>query len=127
MTITIIGLGLIGGSLALSLRQHGLASRLIGVEASPAYARRALELGLVDEIADDLGTAVDPASLIIVAVPMDAMLTVLPQVLEVVSSQQIVIDVGSTKGNLLAAVASHPRRGRFVAVHPMAYLRVRRW
>ena len=120
MTITIIGLGLIGGSLALSLRQHGLASRLIGVEASPAYARRALELGLVNEIAPDLAAAVAPASLVIVAVPMDAMLAVLPQVLDVISDQQIVIDVGSTKGNLLAAVASHPRRGRFVAVHPMA-------
>jgi len=120
MTITIIGLGLIGGSLALSLRQHGLASQLIGVEASPAYARRALELGLVDEIVPGLAAAVAPASLVIVAVPMDAMLAVLPQVLDVISDQQIVIDVGSTKGNLLAAVAGHPRRGRFVAVHPMA-------
>ncbi|QKG51470.1 prephenate dehydrogenase [Hymenobacter sp. BRD67] len=120
MTITIIGLGLIGGSLALSLRQHGLASRLIGVEANPAYARRALELGLVDEIGSDLAAAVAPAALIIVAVPMDAMLAVLPQVLDLATDQQIVIDVGSTKGNLLAAVAGHPRRGRFVAVHPMA-------
>ncbi|MVN78016.1 prephenate dehydrogenase [Hymenobacter sp. HMF4947] len=120
MTITLIGLGLIGGSLALSLRQHGLATRLIGVESNPAYARRALELGLVDEIGLDVAAAVAPASLVIVAVPMDAMLAVLPQVLDLVTAQQIVIDVGSTKGNLLAAVASHPRRGRFVAVHPMA-------
>ena len=120
MTITIIGLGLIGGSLALSLRQHGLADRLIGVEAYPPYAQRALELGLVDEIASDLATAVAPAGLVIVAVPMDTMLTVLPQVLELITDKQLVIDVGSTKGNLLAAVAGHPRRGRFVAVHPMA-------
>jgi len=119
-TITIIGLGLIGGSLALSLRQHGLADRLIGVEANPAYARRALELGLVDEIGPDLATAVAPAGLIIVAVPVDAMLTVLPRVLDLLTDQQLVIDVGSTKGNLVAAVAGHPRRGRFVAVHPMA-------
>ncbi|MGI4742234.1 MAG: prephenate dehydrogenase [Janthinobacterium lividum] len=120
MIITIIGLGLIGGSLALSLRQHGLASRLIGVEANPAYARRALELGLVDEIGPDLVAAVASADLVIVAVPMDAMLAVLPEILGLITSQQIVIDVGSTKGNLLAAVAGHPRRGRFVAVHPMA-------
>jgi prephenate dehydrogenase len=120
MTITIIGLGLIGGSLALSLRQHGLADRLIGVENNPAYARRALELGLVDEIETDLGAAVAPAGLVIVAVPMDAMLTVLPQVLDLVTDQQTVIDVGSTKGNLLATIAAHPRRDRFVAVHPMA-------
>jgi prephenate dehydrogenase len=120
MTITIIGLGLIGGSLALSLRQHGLADRLLGVENNPAYARRALELGLVDEIGADLAAAVAPADLVIVAVPMDAMLTVLPQVLDLITGQQLVIDVGSTKGNLLAVVAGHPRRGRFVAVHPMA-------
>jgi prephenate dehydrogenase len=120
MTITIIGLGLIGGSLALSLRQHGLADRLIGVENNPAYARRALELGLVDEIAPSLPAAVAPAGLVVVAVPMDVMLDVLPQVLDLISNQQIVIDVGSTKGNLLAAVANHPRRSRFVAVHPMA-------
>jgi prephenate dehydrogenase len=120
MTITIIGLGLIGGSLGLGLRQHGLAQRLIGLEANPAYARRALELGLVDELAADLPAAVAPADLVIVAVPMDAMVDLLPQVLDLVSNQQIVIDVGSTKGNLLAAVAQHPRRGRFVAVHPMA-------
>jgi prephenate dehydrogenase len=112
MIITIIGLGLIGGSLALSLRQHGLATRLIGVEANAAYARRALELGLVDEIGPDLATAVAPASLIIVAVPMDAMLTVLPRVLDLISDQQLVIDVGSTKGNLLAAPAPAPLRGR---------------
>jgi prephenate dehydrogenase len=120
MTITIIGLGLIGGSLALSLRQHGLATRLIGVEASPAYASRALALGLVDEIAPDLAAAVAPAGLVVVAVPMDAMLAVLPQVLDLVIDGQIVIDVGSTKGNLMAAVAGHPRRPQFVAVHPMA-------
>jgi len=120
MTISIIGLGLIGGSLALSLRQYGLASHLIGVEANPAYARRALALGLVDEIAPDLASAVAPASLVIVAVPMDAMLAVLPQVLDLVADGQVVIDVGSTKNNLLAAVAAHPRRRQFVAVHPMA-------
>ena len=120
MTVTIIGLGLIGGSLALSLRQHGLAQHLIGVENSPAHARRALELGLVDEIVTDLTAAVRRADLIVVAVPVDAMVAVLPPVLDLVTAQQVVIDVGSTKQALLAAVAGHPCRGRFVAVHPMA-------
>ena len=120
MTVTIIGLGLIGGSLALSLRQHGLAQHLIGVENSAAHARRALELGLVDEIAADLAAAVHRADLVVVAVPVDAMVAVLPPVLDLVTARQVVIDVGSTKQALLAAVAGHPRRGRFVAVHPMA-------
>ena len=120
MTTTIIGLGLIGGSLALSLRQHGLAQHLIGVENSAAHARRALELGLVDEIETDLATAVRRADLVVVAVPVDAMVTVLPPVLDLITDKQVVIDVGSTKQALLAAVAGHPRRGRFVAAHPMA-------
>ncbi|AWM34235.1 prephenate dehydrogenase [Hymenobacter nivis] len=120
MTVTIIGLGLIGGSLALSLRQHGLAAHFIGVEQSAEHARRALELGLVDEVEADLPAAVRRADLVVVAVPMDAMLTVLPQVLDATGPRQTVIDVGSTKVTLLAAVAGHPRRGRFVATHPMA-------
>ena len=120
MTITIIGLGLIGGSLALSLRQHGLARHLIGVEQSLAHALRASELGLVDEIETDPIAAVRRADLIIVAVPVDAMVTVLPAVLDVVAAHQVVIDVGSTKQALLAAVAGHPNRRRFVAAHPMA-------
>ncbi|MBF9236214.1 prephenate dehydrogenase [Hymenobacter sp. BT683] len=120
MNVTIIGLGLIGGSLALSLRHHGLAQRLIGVEANDAHARRALELGLVDEVEADLDRAVRQADLIVVAVPMDAMVAVLPPVLDTTAAHQVVIDVGSTKQALLAAVAQHPNRGRFVAVHPMA-------
>ena len=120
MTVSIIGLGLIGGSLALSLRQHGLARHLIGVENNPNHARRALELGLVDEIETDRAAAVRRADLIIVAVPVDAMVAVLPPVLDAVGPHQVVIDVGSTKQALLAAVAGHPRRGRFVATHPMA-------
>lgn len=120
MTVTIIGLGLIGGSFALSLRQHGLAHHLIGVEQHPAHAHRALELGLVDEIVADLGTAVRRADFIVVAVPVDAMVSVLPPVLDATAAHQVVIDVGSTKQALLAAVAQHPHRGRFVAVHPMA-------
>ncbi|MBC8084806.1 MAG: prephenate dehydrogenase [Hymenobacter sp.] len=119
-TVTIIGIGLIGGSLALSLRQQGLATRFIGVEASPEHARRALELGLIDRIETDLAAAVAAADLVVVAVPMDVMLSVLPRVLDAATARQVVVDVGSTKGQLLAAVAGHPRRGRFVAIHPMA-------
>ncbi|WP_303309703.1 prephenate dehydrogenase [Hymenobacter sp. BT730] len=118
-TVTIIGIGLIGGSLAISLRQKGLASHIIGVDHSPENLQQAQQLQLIDEGTTDLISAVRRADLVVVAVPMDAMLTVLPQVLDAVENQ-VVIDVGSTKSMLLAAVAGHPRRGRFVAVHPMA-------
>ncbi|TYZ11412.1 prephenate dehydrogenase [Hymenobacter lutimineralis] len=118
-TVTIIGLGLIGGSLGLSLRQLGLAAHIIGVDLNADNARRAQELGLVDETTADLAAAVRRADLVVVAVPMDAMLTVVPQVLDEVA-QQVVIDVGSTKATLLTHLQEHPRRSRFVAVHPMA-------
>ncbi|ALD22171.1 prephenate dehydrogenase [Hymenobacter sp. DG25A] len=118
-TVTIIGVGLIGGSLAISLRQKGLASHIIGVDHSPENLLQARQLQLIDEGTPDLISAVRRADLVVVAVPMDAMLTVLPQVLDAVKNQ-VVIDVGSTKSMLLTAVAGHPKRGRFVAVHPMA-------
>ncbi|WP_324674080.1 prephenate dehydrogenase [Hymenobacter sp. GOD-10R] len=119
MVVTIIGIGLIGGSLALSLRQTGIASRIIGLDRNPENQQKALELGLVDEVTDDLASAVHRSDLVVVAVPMDAMLTVLPQVLALVD-KQVVIDVGSTKQQLLEAIKDNTKRGRFVAVHPMA-------
>ncbi|RFP63540.1 prephenate dehydrogenase [Hymenobacter lapidiphilus] len=120
MVVTIIGIGLIGGSLALSLKETGLAHHIIGVDRSPENLRQAMALGLLDEPAPDLAEAVGRADLVVVSVPMDAMLTVLPQVLDAATGRQVVLDVGSTKALLLARVADHPNRARFVAVHPMA-------
>ncbi|MFD2785710.1 prephenate dehydrogenase [Hymenobacter rubripertinctus] len=120
MVVTIIGIGLIGGSLALSLKETGLAHHIIGVDQSPENLRQAVALGLLDEPSSDLAEAVGRADLVVVAVPMDAMLTVLPQVLDAATDRQVVFDVGSTKALLLARVADHPNRRRFVAVHPMA-------
>lgn len=119
MIVTVIGIGLIGGSLALSLKEAGLATHIIGVDQSFENQTKALSLNLVDEVAD-LASGIGRADLIVLAVPMDAMLTLLPQVLDSVADHQMVIDVGSTKQKLLATVGQHPRRARFVAVHPMA-------
>lgn len=103
--------------MALALRDLGIASRLIGVEASEEHRKRALELGLVDETAD-LEEAVATADLVIVAIPVHAVEEVLPQVLGMVD-RQVVMDVSSTKETILNAVAGHPKRSRFVATHPM--------
>jgi prephenate dehydrogenase len=119
MKITIIGLGLIGGSLAVALRENGFADELIGVEANPEHAKKALELGLADRI-ETLQLAVNQSDIIIVATPVDSLTTLLPAILDNVTAQQVVIDVGSTKRPIVAAVATHPMRGRFVATHPMA-------
>src|SRR3954447_19243902 len=117
MTVTIIGVGLIGGSMALALKDKGIAEKVIGVEAHPEHKSKALELKLVDEILD-LDEAMELSDLIVLAIPVHAVIALLPQVLDQVTNQ-VVIDVGSTKESILAAVKDHPKRSRFVATHPM--------
>ncbi len=118
MTAAIIGTGLIGGSMAIALKAHGLADTIIGVDASEAHAARALELQLVDRILP-LKEAVQAAKLVVMAVPVDAMNELLPQVLQAAQQQQVVMDVGSTKEPICALAAVCDNAGRFVATHPM--------
>ena len=115
--ITIVGVGLIGGSLALQLHEKKISSRLIGVETNEFHAQQALELELVDEILP-LDDAIQHSDVIILAIPVDSMVTLLPEVLNKIGDQ-IVVDLGSTKSQLIEAVKDHPRRGRYVAAHPM--------
>jgi prephenate dehydrogenase len=117
MKITIIGTGLIGGSLSLTLREKGWVSYVIGVDNNPIHAARALELQLVDEITD-LPTAIAKSDLIILSTPINAAEDMLPQILDQIT-HQVVMDVGSTKKIICESVAHHPKRGRFVATHPM--------
>ncbi|HMR82501.1 MAG TPA: prephenate dehydrogenase [Niabella sp.] len=115
--IAIVGVGLIGGSMALQLHEKKLSSRLIGVEASLKHAEQALEYELVDEILP-LDEAIQEADVIIMSVPVNVQVYLLPQVLDKVTDQ-VVIDLGSTKSDVIAAVQNHPNRGRYVATHPM--------
>jgi len=117
MVITIVGIGLIGGSLSIALQEKGLATHVIGVENDPAHAAKAIELGLVQECMS-LESAIQKSSLIIIATPINAAEKLLPFILDKVSNQ-VVFDVGSTKSKIGEAVKSHPKRGRFVATHPM--------
>jgi prephenate dehydrogenase len=118
MVISIIGLGLIGGSMAISLRDRGVATRLIGVDANAQHGLEALQLGLVDEMLP-LYEAIAQSEVVIVATPVDSLATLLPLILDR-CERQVVLDVGSTKTPILKALAGHPNRGRFVATHPMA-------
>lgn len=115
--IAIIGVGLIGGSMALQLHEKKLSSKLIGVENNPIHAQQALEYELVDEISP-LEEAIAEADVIILAIPMNLMIDLLPRILDSISNQ-IVLDLGSTKSQLIEAVHNHPKRGRYVATHPM--------
>ena len=118
MHVAIIGIGLIGGSVARDLRRTGFATYLTGVGSSPARAEIAKKLGLVDRVTD-LATAVREADLVILAIPVDRIVKILPQVLDLVD-HQAVTDMGSTKTAIIDAIRQHPRRNRFVASHPMA-------
>jgi prephenate dehydrogenase len=117
MVVTVVGIGLIGGSMAIGLREKGLATKIIGVDADAGHQQKALQLGLVDEIME-LESAVAASALVILAVPVNALLPLLQTVLNNVQ-EQAVMDVGSTKGVVLESIASHAKRGRFVATHPM--------
>lgn len=119
MTLSIIGLGLIGGSFAKDLRSAGLATVLLGVETSPEHAARALQLGLVDRIVP-LEEALQQGDVILLAMPVNAIESLLPRILDTVRPTQTVIDLGSTKFLLAEGVRQHPNRERYVAAHPMA-------
>lgn len=117
MVVTIVGVGLIGGSMGLALKENGIAKKVIGVESNPEHRQKALNRGLVDEIID-LENAVDASDLVILTIPVNALMNIVPAVLDKVD-KQIVMDAGSTKSGLLEAINTHPKRGRFVATHPM--------
>jgi len=117
MTVTIVGIGLIGGSMALALKEKGLAGKVIGVDANPDHGKKALALNLVDEVAS-LDDGVKTADLVILAIPVNALQTIVLKVLDLVD-KQVVMDVGSTKNGVLALIKNHQKRGRFVATHPM--------
>ena len=118
-TVGVVGLGLIGGSLALDLKRRGFAARTLGVEADSVAAEAAHTIGLVDEVVD-LDTCIQEADIIVLAVPVGVAVKLVTQVLDQVKDGQIVIDVCSTKEQICREVQYHPRRGQFVCTHPMA-------
>lgn len=118
MILTIIGLGLMGGSVAIDLRKRGFADKIIGVDKDLINGNIALHIGLVDALMD-LESAVKNSDMIILAIPVNSALSVLPKVLSLVE-HQTVLDMCSTKEDLLTLIKSHPNRKRYVATHPMA-------
>lgn len=117
MRVAIIGLGLIGGSLAMALRKNHISSLLIGVESNVQHAARAIDRGLVDKVMS-IHDAIDVADLVVFSTPVEMILQGLPKVLSRVRNQ-VVMDVGSTKQHIIEAIENMPNRKRFVATHPM--------
>ena len=121
MVVGIIGLGLIGGSMAIDLKRRGFARQVLGVEAVSIHAAAAKSIGLVDDTVC-LDECVKQSDVIVIATPVGAAQHILPQVLDMISedSNKVVMDVCSTKEQLVKCVDGHPRRSHYVASHPMA-------
>jgi prephenate dehydrogenase len=119
MKISIVGIGLLGGSLALQAKEKGLTTKVVGVDNNPEHAAQALQLGIVDEIVS-LEEAAQTTDLVVLATPVNVIIRQLPQVLDMISSRTVVMDVGSTKHTICQSVEKHPRRKQFVAAHPIA-------
>ncbi len=118
MRISIIGLGLIGGSMAIDLRKRGFAKEIIGVDTSKLHLNTALNIGIIDR-ACEIDEAIDNADLIILAIPANETIKLLPKILDSVN-HQIVTDACSVKGTICERVKYHHKRENFVASHPMA-------
>ncbi|MDI5895206.1 prephenate dehydrogenase [Flavobacterium algoritolerans] len=118
MKVFVIGIGLIGGSMVLDIKTLHPEAKIYGIDNNESHLAEALTLGVVDGAAtfEDL---VD-ADFVIVSVPVDVALIVLPKVLDVVGDNTIVFEVGSTKTPICEAVAHHPKRRNFIATHPIA-------
>ena len=118
MQVGVIGIGLIGGSMAIDLKKRKFADRVVGVESEQLHAAAAKEMGLVDDLVN-LEDCIAESDIIVVATPVSAAIRLIPQILDKVD-KQIVTDVCSTKEKINEMVHYHPNRKNFVAAHPMA-------
>ena len=118
MNIHVIGIGLIGGSMVLDIKSLHPDATIYGIDNNESHLAEAIALGVVDKAAtyDDLAEA----DFVIVSVPVDIALNVLPQVLDAIGENTIVFEVGSTKMPICEVVVNHPRRRNFIATHPIA-------
>lgn len=118
MKTTIIGMGLIGGSFAMSLRDNLLSDHITAVDTSARNRETAVAMGLADK-AEELEKAIADADLIVLSAPVDAIPSLAVKVLNRIGDRQVVMDMGSVKSELADMVSQHPKRGRLVATHPM--------
>lgn len=116
--IYIIGVGLIGGSFALDIKKHDRNVKIFGIDHNEKHLKEALLLNVIDAKAtyEDL----EKADLVIISIPVDAAVNEIIKVLDLVSDDALVVDVGSTKGDICKAVTDHPKRRNFLATHPIA-------
>jgi prephenate dehydrogenase len=115
--LVVIGLGLIGGSLALDLKKRE-GYKVYGIDRNPEHIRKALALGIIESAIDF--SQLSDASVVVIAVPVNKIPEVTLKVLDLVSEDTLVFDVGSVKNEICKAIQHHPNRKNFVAAHPLA-------
>lgn len=116
--IYIIGVGLIGGSLAIDIKKNDPEVVIHGISRKQTTLDEALALNLIDKKAtlDDI----DKADLVIISIPVDATVKLLPTILDNISDSGLVVDAGSTKLDICKIIENHPKRRNFLAMHPIA-------
>lgn len=116
--ISIIGVGLIGGSFALNLRALYKDAFIQGIDQNDAHIAEAIDLGLIDKKGNP--ESIGKSDLVVLATPVNAALKLLPNILDRLSPKALAVDMGSTKSNICQAVDGHPKRAQFLANHPIA-------
>lgn len=118
MNVFVIGIGLIGGSLAKDIKSTQEDVTVYGIDSNDTHLAEAKDLGIIDKKASyqDLQLA----DMVIVSIPVDVMVTELPKILDAVHEDCVVFDVGSTKSLICKTLESHPKRRNFLACHPIS-------
>lgn len=118
MEVTIVGVGLIGGSFAMDIKRLYPNAKISGIDANPQNIETAISIGLI-EGQTSYGALVD-MDIVVLAIPVDVLVNELPKILDAVGDDTLVLDVGSTKSRICQAVEQHPKRRNFLACHPIA-------
>ena len=118
MKIIIIGIGLIGGSLALDVKKYYPKAVISGIDANENHLQEAIKLGIIEE--KSTFEELKFADFVILSTPVDVSVLILPEILDNIGEETLVLDAGSTKLPICEAVSNHPKRRNFMACHPIA-------
>ncbi len=119
MNVVFVGIGLMGGSMALAMKEFDFAQNYIGCSRNPQTIQKAIDLGLINQ-SGELEEIVPKADYVILATPIDTIIKQLPRILDLIKEDAIVIDLGSTKESIVGCIKNHSKRKNFIATHPIA-------